>query len=137
MARYKTLRSAIHNFAHSVLSLMNYTAGDYFIEHVTRSARAAGALEIQIDWLTGQVTPEDIVTEPIRLSISQHRSWLPSHFKSMDTSLDLLNSLVMRLSFNFRAVPPMRVMECVMEVEDDRGQEYEVSVEPVQPHGAV
>jgi hypothetical protein len=137
MARCKTLRSAIHNHAHSALSFMSYTGGDYFIEQVTRSARAADAPEVEIDWLTGRVSPEAVATAPIRLSIAQHRSWLPKHFASMDTSLDLLRSLVMRLTFDFSAVPPQPTLRCTMEAEDDRGREYAIPVEPVQPLGTV
>jgi hypothetical protein len=136
MARYKTLRSAVHNHAHSVLSAMNYVGGAYFVDEIAQKARAAGAFEVKIDWLTGKVSPVSDSSDIIQRSIAQHRSWLPEHFARMDTSLDLVRSLVMKLTINIDESSTEPRIECIMELRDDRGREYRIPVEPIQPIGA-
>jgi hypothetical protein len=137
MARYKTLRSAIHNHAHSFLSMMNWADGNYFVDVLARTARGAQVREVEIDWLSGHVTPGTVAIPTVRSAVAHYQAWLRSHFESMSTSPDLLRSLVMRLRLDFGKLPPEPTLTCVMEAEDDRGRRYTIPVKPAQPYEAV
>ena len=50
--KYKNIYSAIHNFGHSFLSLMNYVDGVYIIDDLTDIMKKGH--DIEIDWLNGE-----------------------------------------------------------------------------------
>jgi len=49
MARYRVLKSVVHNVGHSFTSLMNYADDDYVMGHILRFARGAGRDTLSID----------------------------------------------------------------------------------------
>ena len=67
--KYKNIRSAIHNFGHSFVSLMNYVDGVYVIDELF-DIRKRGH-DIEIDWLKNTFTPGSGATETIKKSRSK------------------------------------------------------------------
>ena len=135
MARYKPIRSAIHNFAHSFCSTLNYVGDDYGIEHVTKAARSAGASRVVVRWVRDGVVLDPVVVEPsavlnsrVRRTLTKYANWLPALLRSMDSDVALLRSVVMRLDFDWSMPRPFGPLRLTMEAEDDRGREYVVPV---------
>ena len=139
MARYKTIPSALHNFAHSFLSELNWTFTDNVVSHIGRTARRAGVERIVIEWYQGTdeapvtVEPALIATSAVRASIARYRAYLPSLLRSMDSSLGLLHAVRMTLVFDWRPAPPECELSCTVEAEDDQGKNYEIAVAVPHP----
>ena len=138
MPRYKTIPSALHNFAESFFSAMNYVGGDHLVEHLTRSARGAGTSEVVIDWHRSdvdmvRVEPLSVVTAPVAEAIGQYRAELPELLGRMDSSLRLLHTVRMRLRFDWGLPRPYGPIICTMEAEADLGRTYDVDVRVMQP----
>ncbi|AWY00274.1 hypothetical protein A8139_09885 [Marinomonas primoryensis] len=51
--KYKNIKSAIHNFGHSFVSLMNYVDEDYVIDEIGKIHKQG--YDIEINWLTREV----------------------------------------------------------------------------------
>lgn len=55
--KYKTLKSAAHNFGHSFASGLNWRDNDYVMTHLARAVVASGEVELDVDLLSGQARP--------------------------------------------------------------------------------
>ncbi len=134
MARFKTIPSALHNFAHSFLSGLNWTGADTVASHIGHTAKRAGVERIVFEWYRGAdeapvtIEPPLIATPPVRDSVARYRAYLPSLLRSMDSSLDLLRLVRMTLVFDWRPVPPECELSCTVEAEDIQGESYEIDV---------
>ena len=142
MARYKTIRSAIHNFAHSFCSTLNYVVDGYGIDHVTSAAHEARASQAVIKWVRDgqvlepvEVEPREILNSRVRQTLAIYSSRWPGLLRSMDLSLGQFRRIDMRLEFDWSMPYPFGPLRLTMEAEDDRGKEYEVPVTDfIQPH---
>lgn len=126
--KYKRIRSAAHNFAHSFVSSSNHVGGDYVIGHLARAAVAAREPELRVDLMTGDAEPEALLVEPVRVSIHGYVQSFPRHLHSQDVAIDAVRTATMRVRFDLSALdgpePCHGVMlpyECVVDVTDDRG----------------
>ena len=69
MARYKVLKSVVHNFAHSFVSLINYVGDDYVNSHLTRAAQGIERGEINSDLLLRTVEASPLLTESVARTV--------------------------------------------------------------------
>lgn len=127
--KYKHIRSAAHNFAHSFSSLMNYHAADYVMSHLARAAIASGEPELRVDLLTGHAEPEALLPPAVRESIGWYQARFPHHLQSHNVAVDAIRRATLRVRFDLErrtasAVHPgmdRLPFESAVEVEDDRG----------------
>jgi hypothetical protein len=49
MAKYKNIKSAIHNWAHSFLSIENYDEKGYFLKELYEAVKSENAEEITLN----------------------------------------------------------------------------------------
>ena len=89
--KYKHIHSAIHNFGHSFTSLINYVDNDYVIDELTKIHTQGN--DIEVDWLTGSFTPENLTTPRIQKSIGYWRDSLEKHLASQKVDLPALSQL--------------------------------------------
>ena len=144
VARYKPIRSAIHNFAHSFCSTLNYVVDDYGIDHVTRAAHEAGASRAVIGWVRdgrvldpAEVEPRDILNKRVRQTLANYSARWPGLLRRMDLSLGQFRRIDMKLDFDWSMPYPYGPLTLTMEAEDDRGKKYEVPVTDfIQPQPA-
>jgi len=115
--KYKNIRSAIHNFGHSFVSLMNYVDGVY-VSDLLFDIRAKGH-DVEIDWLENTFAPESEMTPTIRKSIDYWRGDVKRHLASQDVDIDRLRGL--KLICAARGIRYMWAL-------DDRGKEYRVRI---------
>jgi hypothetical protein len=98
--KYKTLKSAAHNFGNSFASPLNFAAGDYIMSHLARRAIASGQTEMSVDILTGVAGPPELVGSPVGDSIEDRRSWFPSLLASQRIDPTVVRDARMRIVFD-------------------------------------
>jgi len=115
--KYKNIYSAIHNFGHSFLSLMNYVDGVYIIDDLSDIMKKGH--DIEIDWLNKIFTPKQETTTAIRKSIDYYCANLKRHLQSENVDSDRLQ--------NLKLYCPARGRK-YMWAKDDRGKDYKIYV---------
>jgi hypothetical protein len=128
--KYKRIRSAAHNYAHSFTSLMNYGPDNYVMSYLAHAAATSGEPELRVDLLSGAAEPAPLVIAPVRRSIAGYVQGFPRHLESMNVSVDAIRRATLRVRFDLdgyrRSVQyPGSVLspfEASVEVEDDRGK---------------
>lgn len=136
MAKYKVLKSIAHNLGHSYLSLVNYQADDYIIEHLFRTAREANEPHVKIDVLRGTIEPSAFQTPVLLESVAQQRVFLGHLVQRQGAVLDMVTSARISIDFDFartrlsRSVPGLELAmyNCIVEIVNDRGKSHIASV---------
>lgn len=135
MARYKPIRSAIHNFAASFCSTLNWVGGDYGIEHVARAAYKARVNRVVIHWLRDgriilptEVEPPEVADRKVRETLVRYASRWPGLLSSMGLTVEQFRHIDMRWDFDWTMPHPFGPLTLTMEAEDDRGIRYTVPV---------
>lgn len=127
--KYKQIKSAAHNYAHSFVSSMNYVGDDDVIGHLARAAVASGEPELRADLLTGDASPPALLTEPVKASLEWYVPWLDGLLRSHGADIDAVREATMRVRFDLTRVSDgrgfpgdaMLPFECEVEITDDRG----------------
>lgn len=128
--KYKRIRSAAHNYAHSFTSPMNYGPGNYVMSYLAHAAATSGEPELRVDLLSGAAGPAPLLTRPVRESIGWYVRRFPFYLATMNVSVDAIRSATLRVRFDLdghrRSVRyPGAVLypfQGSVEVEDDRGK---------------
>jgi hypothetical protein len=136
MARYKVLKSVAHNLGHSYLSLMNYRAGDYVVEHLYRAAREANERHVTIDVLRGTIEPAVFQTPVLLESVGAERNGLGRLVQAQGAALDMVSRATIEIAFDFDAVHPSPNVPglvhiayvCTVHIVDDRGRTHSAIV---------
>ena len=115
--KYKNIGSAIHNFAHNFTSLTNYVDGDYVADELHR-IRAQGK-DIEVDWLTGEFKPAELVTPRIDKSVRHYRETVAEYF--LAHNIDPKAVVQLKLEIPARGRPRIVAL-------DTRGKEHKVYV---------
>lgn len=133
--RYKPIRSAIHNFAASFCSTLNYVDNDYGIEHVARAAYEARVNQVIIHWLRDgkvllptTVEPTQVANRRVRETLARYAARWPGLLNSMGLTVEQFGRIDMRWDFDWTMPHPFGPLTLTMEAEDDRGKLYEVRV---------
>jgi hypothetical protein len=127
--KYKRIRSAAHNYAHSFTSPMNYGPGNYVMTYLAHAAATSGEPELRVDLLSGAAEPAPLVTDAVRRSIAGYVKWFPQLLESMNVSVDAVRRATLRVRFDLERRSEsvqypgaIRIpFEGSVEVEDDRG----------------
>jgi len=137
MARYKVLKSVAHSVAHSFTSSLNYRDDDYVLGHILRRARETGHRQLRFSLLTNHAEPESLLIPPVRDSIESYRKWFPPLVESHKTSMDVVRSAVITLTFDLQRGRPKpgqpRFEESpyviAAEITDDRGKVWSAQLQ--------
>jgi len=128
--KYKAIRSAAHNYAHSFVSLLNYGPDNYVMSYLAHAAATSGEPELRVDLLSGAAEPPPLLTAPVLRSIGGYVQCFPRHLESMNISVSAIRRAMLRVRFDLEgrrasAQYPRSVLypfESSVEVEDDRGK---------------
>jgi hypothetical protein len=115
--KYKNIYSAIHNFGHSFLSLLNYVDGDYVIDELSNIS--SKGCDIEIDWLNNTFMPEEELTPRIKKSMDDYWATLNQHMQSQNVDVNRIKTL--------KLYWPARGKK-YMWARDDRGKEYKIYI---------
>ena len=121
--KYKNIDSALHNFGHSFISLMNYVDDEYVGDLLLQLAKADPSNSVTINFSSGAVLPPTASAHSrLRKSIEYWGDWLPKHLESQNVRFDSLSeiTLVFRLTNKGTVVS--------VDALDDRGVHHSVSV---------
>lgn len=132
MISHKPLKSISHNFAHSFLSLMNYSIDDYVLGHLLKQARLTKLNKLVIDVLHNSAEPSELITAAIKSSINGYNNWFPELVINSGSAMKFVSSATLTIEFdlsqsrttshgNTITENPYR---CEMTIIDDRGKEY-------------
>jgi hypothetical protein len=90
---YKRIGSAIHNFAHSFASLMNYFEGEYIIDILGKVVPRLLEGELRIRFPGGRIEPQREYPKPLREAVRYYDQWLPRHLASEDVPPELVRDV--------------------------------------------
>ena len=132
MAKYKVLKSVAHNVGHSFTSLMNYADDDYVMGHVLRLARRTGRDTLNIDFVTGEAGPPDLLVPPISGVPARYRQFFWDLVRRHGSDSSLVKTASLTLRYDITVERPLRgrseVTEspyvCDVRITDTRGKEY-------------
>ena len=122
--KYKNTDSALHNFGHSFVSLMNYVDDEYVVDLLLQLAKADPGHSVTINFSSGAVLPPAAsANSRLRKSIGYWGDWRPRLLESQNVRSASLReiTLVFRLTRKGIAVS--------VDALDDRGVAHSVSVQ--------
>lgn len=119
--KYKNIYSAIHNFGHSFLSLMNYIDDGYVIDDLNDIVKKG--YDIEIDWLDKTFKPINESTKRINTSIDYYKADLKRHLLAQQINLESIQELKLLWPAKGRKY---------MWAKDDRGKEYTIYVSEIK-----
>ncbi|MBB4843721.1 hypothetical protein HNP55_002244 [Paucibacter oligotrophus] len=120
--KYKHIDSALHNFGHSFVSLMNYVDDVYVCDLISSMALGRPQNEVKIDFSAGVSSLPHGSPAPLIKSVEYWQAWLPKLLESQNVNPGSLGPIVLR--YRLTRLGP----EVVVESTDDRGCAHKVFV---------
>ena len=103
MAKYKNIKSVIHNWADSFLSIENYSGQSYFSQVLFEVANKCDAKKVIINILTSDISPRKIITP----NVSEFTKYCPWSFAkllaSQNVDPSMISSARLEVEFDFDA----------------------------------
>ena len=90
MAKYKNIKSVIHNWTDSFLSIENYSEQSYFSQVLFEAASKCTAKKVVINILTSDISPKNVLTP----SVSEFTKYCPWSFAKLLASQNVEPSMV-------------------------------------------
>jgi len=126
--KYKAIKSAAHNFAHSFASGLNWAESDYVMSHLLRAAIATRTRQYHINLTTGSLAPSAGVSAGVRAAIGSQAIRLPDLLRSQRLDPSRLSRPTMSVQFDIDGAsvfePPGEyeaAFTCTVELVDDHG----------------
>ena len=101
MAKYKNIESAIHNWAHSFLSIENYDEKGYFVKELYWAAKSENAEEVTLDVMSGKISPNGVLTDKINSFLLRCRESFINQLQSQNVEPQMISSAVLKLNYDF------------------------------------
>jgi hypothetical protein len=124
MMTYKRIGAAVHNFAHSFVSLMNYFEGEYIIDIIGKVVPQLQYGELRIKFPGGVIEPARDYPKALLASIKYYAQLLPRHLSNEGVLPELVIDLQIVISTTRRG------LYYRVEATDNRGKAYSVQVAP-------
>ena len=121
---YKRIPAAIHNFAHSFVSLMNYFNNEYVIDIIGKLVPQLPDGELRIKFPGGHIEPARDYPKPLLVSIAYYEERLSQHLLKENVPPVLVTSVTIVIT-NTRRGLYYRV-----EATDNRGKSHVAQVAP-------
>ena len=117
----KTIPSALHNFGHSFLSLMNHVDDVYICDLLPDLVRSRGG-RLDIHFPSGRVEPPGDVPEALAKSIGYWSNDLPKHLGNHGIPMTVLGDVVLRITLTASG------MRREVHATDEHGRDYVATV---------
>ena len=101
MAKYKNIRSSIHNWAHSFLSIEHYDEKGYFVKELYEAAKSENAEEVTLDVLSGKLSPSGVLTDRLESFLLRCRESFINQLLSQNVEPQMISSAVLKLNYDF------------------------------------
>jgi hypothetical protein len=101
MAKYKNIKSAIHNWAHSFLSIENYDEKGYFLKELYEAAKSVNAEEITLNVLSEQITPNNVNTDRVKSFLKRCRESFINQLQGQNVKPEMISEATLTLNYDF------------------------------------
>jgi hypothetical protein len=143
MAKYKNIGSAIHNWAHSFMSIENYDEHGYFVAELYNAAKMANTENVEINCLTGEISPCSVTNKRVSSFLAQTPNRLFTLLASQNVKDSMIVSLKLTVQYDFSAsfaelegiyftypekAPPAAKYKTKIVAIDNRNKEYSAEV---------
>jgi hypothetical protein len=133
VARRKVLKSVARSIADSFTSLMNWGSNDYVMGHILNAARQSGRSTLEVDLLSAQTSPEELLTPPVRRAVEMYSARFRSLVTASGSDPSFVTAARLKLEFDISVAEPVHrgsqlhqsPYVCSATIEDDHGKLYE------------
>ena len=103
MAQYKRIKGAIHNWAHSFMSIENYIDGEYFVGVLSNAAEDNSEPRIVINILNGKVSPSGVLNEKVSSFVGGAAWDFAKHVSKENVEPQMIVWARLEITYNFEA----------------------------------
>jgi hypothetical protein len=108
--KYKNYKSAIHNFAHSFMSIDFMKSGRLAVNILIDLSNVGIETKATFDFIRKKIEPKEAESKESRQLINDYLDWLPEHFENHDCDLSKLEKLEITIGTDFnKAITPPRM----------------------------
>lgn len=133
VASRKVLKSVARSLADSFTSLMNFVEADYVMGHILTAAWTSGRSTLEVNLLSHQASPEELLTDPVQRSICSYCEYFLRLVTSSGSDPAYVAAASVRIQFDLAASTPHPKMTavlqspyvCTVRLQDDQGKVYE------------
>jgi hypothetical protein len=101
--------------------------------HILTAARASGRSTLDVDLLSNEAGPEELLTEPVQRSIRSYRQQLPRLVTSSGSDPAFVAAASLKVEFDLAVSAPLPQRPsflkspyvCTVRIQDDQGKLYE------------
>jgi len=112
--KYKNYRSAIHNFAHSFMSIDYMKSGRLAVNVLIDLHKKGLETKATFDFVGRSIQPESANSRDSKKLLSDYLDWLPDHFAKHECDLSKLEKLEIIISIDFdSAITPPRMDDAI------------------------
>lgn len=102
--KYKNYKSAIHNFAHSFMSIDYMKSGRLAINVLIDLYNKGIETKADFDFLNKTIVPEEALSKESMQLLNDYIDWIPEHFQKHNCDLTDLEVLQISISTDFENV---------------------------------
>ncbi|MFZ1516077.1 MAG: hypothetical protein WAT21_11795 [Saprospiraceae bacterium] len=111
--KFKNYKSAIHNFAHSFMSIDYMKSGRLAVNVLIDLYNLKVEPKATFDFITKTILPTEATTKESNELLKDYLSWLPDHFASHNCDLTKLEKLEITIWTDFdKAITPQGMSNC-------------------------
>lgn len=115
--KLKTLKSVIHNFAHSLQSYDYTHSGKVVFDVLAKAYCENGISTITFDFINGTILPVTIENDDSKQILKDYSEWLPELANSQNASASEIEQLVINISVDFEKHKHPPGMDYAVELE--------------------
>jgi hypothetical protein len=112
--KFKNYKSAIHNFAHSFMSIDYMKSGRLAVNVLIDLFNKGLETRATFDFLRQSIEPTEANSKESKKLLADYLDWLPDHFIKHDCDLSKLEKLEITISIDFdNAITPLRMNDAI------------------------
>jgi hypothetical protein len=112
--KFRNYKSAIHNFAHSFMSIDNMKSGHLAVNVLIDLHNKGLETKATFDFLTQSIEPTEANSKEAKELLADYKDWLPDHFTNHNCDLSKLEKLEIAISTDFgKAITPNRMNDAI------------------------
>ena len=112
--KFKNYKSAIHNFAHSFMSIDYMKSGRLAVNALIALHNKGLDTKATFDFVGQSIEPTEANSKESKKLLTDYLDWLPDHFIKHDCDLTKLEKLEITISIDFdKAVTPLRMNDAI------------------------
>ena len=132
MARYKVLPSIAHNFGQAFVGASKERADDHLLGRLLTDARRTRQATLRLDILTGEATPQMLVTRSLARILDRYVRGFPDLVAGGHSDMQYIRGARMELAFDLATERPVEGAAslrespflCRVEIDDDKGKTW-------------